>query len=279
VRFNPFAAYTLNPVVFRNTLLCDRLILPVVPHFFGDNTRLLSKWRNAGEALTRQHVSLAGRILLSDDDPSLASDSETSVFLFNAAQLLLSVNAQTSADHCIQKGLSLLAGCRREATSSFNGSLWLVMASIALNRGDLESGRVWLRQGRQCFDRSTASSGQLSPELTRWHADWCSIEACCQAGAGDWELAERLLSRAHQDHVHVAALNSAAKDRILRSRLQSLEHHWEAAESDLMDAQTLVERSDSVFQDYCGIPMRRIIASDLNAVRTRLGRLEAANWN
>jgi hypothetical protein len=279
VRFNPFAAHTSNIVECRKSLLCNRLVVPTVPHFFGESTFLLSKWRQGGEALARQQVSLAGQIFLSDDGPNRASDSESADFLFNAAHQLLSINAETVADRCIQKGLSLLTSRSEGASSSFNGSLWLVMASSALKRDDLESCRVWLRHGRRCILTSSEGTEQIAPELMRCHGDWCSIEACFYAGTGDLELAGSLLSRACQYHLRGEALIPAAKDLILRSRLRMLEHDWNAADCDLRVAQTLIAGAHSGTDDHCGNKLLRIIAIDLKSVRAMLERLEAVSWN
>lgn len=279
MRFDPFLPRVSSPVFCRESLLCNLVALPTVPFFRGTGDFLRLKWVEAGEALANQQGTQACQIFLSTAEQTPSTDSGVCNFLLDAAYRLLADNYQTAADHCIQKSLSLLSCNSERSRGTFRGWLWLVMAGSALSCRNLESCDLWLRQARQSLLQSNVNPRPHAEELQRWHGDWFAIEACRQAASGDLGNAESLLNRAHQCHMRAQAFTSAAKDRLLRSRSRLLEQQWDAAESDLAEAQSLIKRPGSADEDLHRIKLCRAIDNDLRSVRTKTETLFAAKWN
>jgi hypothetical protein len=138
VQFDPFLPRVSNAILCPGSLLCDRLVIPTVPRFRGINESLRRNWLEAGEALANDRASHALQILMSAADQTVASNVERCHFLFDAAHGFLAANSQTAADSCIQEGLSLLSGRSERSEGTFNGPLWLVMATSALLCKDLD---------------------------------------------------------------------------------------------------------------------------------------------
>jgi hypothetical protein len=265
------SARTATPV-----LLCSRVRTPSLPLMVPIDGALPVLWLQSNTSL--EHLPFDGAKTFELADQQVAEDSATltAEHLFQSAHKLMVAGKFAMADRCLQKALQLHSTSPSNSVQSRPTVAWLVLATNALLKQDLDSCETWLKQAERTMHGKNLNVE--SPEFQRTAGDLFAIKACLIAQTRNRTKAETFLTHALACHIKAGANFSTALDLILQARLRLLDCHLKEAELLLAQAEMTLERClDNSLSEV--ERLRQAIQSDRQIIRDRQRVLMVAESN
>ena len=264
------SARTATPV-----LLCSRVRTPSLPPMVPIDGALTVLWLQSNTSL--EHLPFDGACtVLADQQVAEDSATLTAEHLFLSAHKLMVAGKFAMADRCLQKALQLHSTSPSNSVQSRPTVAWLVLATNALLKQDLDSCETWLRQAERTMHGKDLNVE--SPEFQWAAGDLFAIKACLIAQTRNRIKAETFLTHALACHIKAGANFSTSLDLILQARLRLLDRNLKEAELLLAQAEMTLERClDNSLSEV--ERLRQAIQSDRQIIRDRQRVLMVAESN
>ena len=264
------SARTATPV-----LLCSRVRTPSLPPMVPIDGALTVLWLQSNTSL--EHLPFDGACtVLADQQVAEDSATLTAEHLFLSAHKLMVAGKFAMADRCLQKALQLHSTSPSNSVQSRPTVAWLVLATNALLKQDLDSCETWLRQAERTMHGKDLNVE--SPEFQWAAGDLFAIKACLIAQTRNRIKAETFLTHALACHIKAGANFSTSLDLILQARLRLLDRNLKEAELLLAQAEMTLERClDNSLSEV--ERLRQAIQSDRQIIRNRQRVLMVAESN
>ena len=263
--------HTATPV-----LLCSRVRTPSLPSTIPIDGALPVLWFQSNTSLEHLPFTDAHTIELADQQVAANSPRLTAEHLFLSAHRLMAAGKFAMADRCLQKALQLHSATTSNSVQTRPSIAWLVLATNALLKQDLDSCETWLKQAERTLHGKDLNVE--SPEFQRSAGDLFAIKACLIAQTRNRTKAETFLTHALACHIKAGSDFSTAQDLILQARLRLLDRNLKEAELLLAQSEMTLERClDSSLSDV--ERLRQAIQSDRQAISSRQRVLMVAESN
>ena len=232
-------------------------------------------WLQSNTSL--EHLPFDGACtVLADQQVAEDSATLTAEHLFLSAHKLMVAGKFAMADRCLQKALQLHSTSPSNSVQSRPTVAWLVLATNALLKQDLDSCETWLRQAERTMHGKDLNVE--SPEFQWAAGDLFAIKACLIAQTRNRIKAETFLTHALACHIKAGANFSTSLDLILQARLRLLDRNLKEAELLLAQAEMTLERClDNSLSEV--ERLRQAIQSDRQIIRDRQRVLMVAESN
>lgn len=257
-------------------LLCSLIRTPSLPSTIPGDGALPVLWFQSTTSLAHLPFNDGDVVEVADQQVSENSPTVTTEHLFLSAHKLMAAGKFGMADQCLQKALQLLSSLPSNSGQSRPTVAWLVLATSALLKQDLDSCETWLKQAERAMHGKDLNIE--SSEFQQAAGDLFVIKACLIAQTRNRVKAEAFLTHALACHIKAGANFSAAQDLILQARLALLDRNLKVAELLLAQAEMTLERClDSSVSDVDRL--RQAIQNDRQALRQRQQILKVAESN
>ena len=266
MNFELFGLPVASPSTATPALLCSRVRTPSLPSTIPIDGALPVLWFQSNTPL--EHLPFADATTFELADQQVAEDSATltAEHLFLSAHKLMAAGKFAMADRCLQKALQLHSTSPSNSSQGRPTVAWLVLATNALLKQDLDSCETWLKQAER-----TMHGKDLNVESPEF-------QACLIAQTRNRTKAETFLTHALACHIKAGANFSTALDLILQARLRLLNRNLKEAELLLAQAEMTLERClDSSLSEV--ERLRQAIQSDRQIIRDRQRVLMVAESN
>jgi tetratricopeptide (TPR) repeat protein len=257
-------------------LLCSHVRTPSLPCTMPIDGALPVLWFQSNTSLEHLAFADASTLELADQQVAENSPSLTAEHLFLSAHRLMAAGKFALADRCLQKALQLHSATPSNSAQNRPSIAWLVLATSALLKQDLDSCETWLKQAERTMHGKDLNVE--SPEFQRAAGDLFAIKACLIAQTRNRTKAETFLTHALACHIKAGANFSTAQDLILQARLRLLDRNLREAELLLAQAEMTLERClDTSLSDV--ERLRQAIQSDRQVISSRQRVLMVAESN
>lgn len=257
-------------------LLCSRVRTPSLPSAMPIDGALPVLWFQSNASLEHLPFADSNSFKLADQQIAENLPHLTAEYLFLSAHKLMAAGKSGMADRCIQKALHLHSTMPSNSAQSRPTLAWLVLATNALLKQDLDSCETWLKQAERAMHGKDLNVE--SPEFQQAAGDLFVTKACLIAQSPNRAKAETFLTHALACHIKAGANFSTAQDLIIQARLRRLDRNLKMAELLLTQAEMALERClDNSLSDV--ERLREAIQSDRKMIRNRQRALMTAESN
>lgn len=259
-------------------LLCSQIRTPTLPSSISVEESLPVLWFQSNSSVEQLPLTGASSIELADHQVAGKSPALTAEHLFRTAHKLMADGKFGMADRCLQKALQLHSAMQTAPPSSPGSPTvaWLVLATSALLKHDLDSSETWLKQAERAMHGKDLNVN--SPEFQRLAGDLFAIKACLIAQSRNHAKTETLLTHALACHIKAGANFSTAQDLLLQARVNLLDRNLKEATILLTQAEITLERClDHRLTDV--ERLRRAIQSDRLTIKHRQRVMTMAESN
>lgn len=231
----PVTAKLASPV-----LLCSRVRTPSLPSAIPIDGALPVVWFQSTASLNLSSIADSHEMELADHQGGDKSPGLTAEYLFLSAHQLLAAGKPGMADRCLQKALQLHSSMPHAPNQNKPTMAWIVLATSALLKNDLDSCETWLMQAERSMHGKDLNVE--SQEFQRVAGDLFAIKACLIAQSRNRGKADTFLTHALACHIKAGANLSTAHDLILQARLRIQDRCLKEAELLLSQAEMTLER-------------------------------------